>query len=388
MSRISYESQLDEILRQNPSDLIQIQNSKFEERIASTGEVYVLFGAGNLGKIALRNLRKAGVEPIAFADNNPGLWNTTIENLKVFSPEEAAARFVQKAVFVVTVYTGQPVWRQLASLGIKPVSFAALAWRYSETFLPYSALELPHKIFNQAESIRKAFSLWSDDASKAEYLAQLKWRTTLDWSVLPPHLPQTEIYFPDNTIASYSGEVFVDCGSFDGDTIREFIKRRNTSFKKIIAFEPDPLNFQALNLYISSLPNEMRSKIFPIQSAVGSRRQMMRFDATGTVGSSIGIGSLDVPGAALDELVAEYSPTYIKMDIEGAEPDAITGTRQIIQKDKPVLAICLYHRQEHLWQIPLRIKLLSDQYNFYLRRYSDECWELVSYAVPANRLKR
>jgi hypothetical protein len=75
------------------------------------------------------------------------------------------------------------------------------------------------------------------------------------------------------------------------------------------------------------------------------------------------------------------------MDIEGAEPDALLGARNIIKNDLPVLAVCLYHNQEHLWKIPLLIQSISSEYNFFLKRYSDECWELVCYAVPNHRLK-
>ena len=388
MEKISLESRLNKILEQNPSDLIREQKSKFDRRIKTTGEVYVLFGAGYLGKIALRNLRKIGIEPVAFTDNNSSLWNTSVEDLKVFAPEEAVARFKQKAIFVITVYTSRSVWEQLSTLDVEPVSFASLAWKYSEAFLPYYTLELPNKIFDQAEDIRKAFPLWSDDVSRIEYLAQLEWRTTLDRSVLPPHLPQQEIYFSDEIVSFNPDEVFVDCGAFDGDTIREFIKRRNASFDRIIAIEPDPENFQTLNKYISSLPYELKDKILSMQYAAGSRREMIRFDATGTVGSSTGNGSLDIQGATLDELVMQYSPTFVKMDIEGAEPEAIDGMRQIIERNSPVLAICLYHKQDHLWQIPLLIKSLNDQYTFHLRRYSDECWELVCIAVPINRLSQ
>jgi hypothetical protein len=75
------------------------------------------------------------------------------------------------------------------------------------------------------------------------------------------------------------------------------------------------------------------------------------------------------------------------MDIEGAEIDALAGARRIIEKDRPVLGICVYHRQDHLWRIPLLISSLSNDYKIFLRPYSDEGWELVCYAVPINRLK-
>jgi len=75
------------------------------------------------------------------------------------------------------------------------------------------------------------------------------------------------------------------------------------------------------------------------------------------------------------------------MDIEGAEPDAILGASNTIRKNMPILAVCTYHAQEHLWRVPLLIQSISDNYKFFFRRYSDECWETVCYALPRNRLK-
>jgi hypothetical protein len=74
------------------------------------------------------------------------------------------------------------------------------------------------------------------------------------------------------------------------------------------------------------------------------------------------------------------------MDIEGSEPDALAGARTVIARHAPVLAVCLYHRQADLWQIPLQIRAMNDSYRLHLRRYSDDCWEQVCYAIPPERL--
>jgi hypothetical protein len=79
-------------------------------------------------------------------------------------------------------------------------------------------------------------------------------------------------------------------------------------------------------------------------------------------------------------------PTFIKMDIEGAEVDALIGARRLIENALPVLAICVYHQPDHLWRIPLLIRSFSDQYRFFLRPHNEEGWDLVCYAVPASRL--
>jgi hypothetical protein len=215
----SFEFQVEELLKKDPTILIARQNAVFDQLTAETGEGYVLFGAGRLGQITLAGLRKAGVEPLAFADNRPNLWNTPVEGLQVLSPKDAVSQFSQKAIFVITIYTSQPVREQLTALGLKVVSFAALAWRYPQVLTPHGGVELPSKIFAQAADVQKAFHLWADETSRSEYLGQLQWQASLDPSVLPPHLPQKEIYFADDLLVPLENEVFVDCGAFDGDTV-------------------------------------------------------------------------------------------------------------------------------------------------------------------------
>lgn len=379
--------QLERILQRDVADVVRQQRRRMNEQRGSRGESYVLFGAGSLGRAAVAGLRKAGIEPVAFADNNPDLWNKEVDGVKVLSPQDAADRFRLEAFFVVTVYTSQPVWDQLQALGIAPVSFAELAWAYSSTLLPHACLDLPNAIFAHPHDVREGLKVWADDQSRNEYIAQLGWHTSLDRSVLPPHLRQEDIYFPSDIIERSSEEVFVDCGAFDGDTVQEFMRRCGTSFARIVAIEPDPTNFAALKERIGSMPEGLRGRIALIRSAVGASKEVVRFNPTASAASAVGSGSSEVASAPLDDLLVNEAPSYIKMDIEGAERGAIQGARRLLSNNAPVLAICLYHRLEHLWEIPLLIRSYNQGYNLFLRRYADECWELVCYAVPTDRLK-
>ena len=382
----SFEIQLEELLKKDPVALINAKKTVFKKLTAESGERYVLFGSGRLGQITLAGLLKAGVKPLAFADNNSKLWDSKVNGLKVLSPESAAEQFGSNAIFVITVYTIAPVWEQLTSMVLKVISFASLAWQYQQSLTPHGGVILPGKIFEQAEDVRKALHSWADDTSRREYMGQLLWQSSLDPSVLPPHLPQNDIYFADDLYTALADEVFVDCGAFDGDSVQEFLKRRSGSFGQIIAIEPDPENCKALEARVASLPIELGRKIKIVQNAAGSRREIVTFNVTGTAGSSIGQGNYQVSSIPLDEL-NNINPTLIKMDIEGAEPDAILGASNTIRKNMPILAVCTYHTQEHLWRVPLLIQSISDNYKFFFRRYSDECWETVCYALPRNRLK-
>jgi hypothetical protein len=90
----------------------------------------------------------------------------------------------------------------------------------------------------------------------------------------------------------------------------------------------------------------------------------------------------------LDTLLTDADPTFIKMDIEGAEPDAIAGATATIRRSKPLLAVCAYHKCEHLWTLPALLKAALPEYRASLRRYAEECWEMVYYAVPPERVVR
>jgi FkbM family methyltransferase len=384
--------ELERLVSEDATAVAEREQTTFDRASAPLGENLVLCGAGGLGRKTLAGLRSRGVEPLAFADNNPRLWNTSVDGLPVLEPREAAGRFGRRATFAVTIWRAggthrlAQARRQYEDLGCsRVVSFAPLYWKYSDTFLPYYCLDLPHRILPDADEIRQAFHLWADERSRQEFVDQLRWRLHLDFDRLTSPVSE-EQYFPTTLLSLQPDEVFVDCGAFDGDTIKSIVARRGSDFGRIIALEPDPISFEKMRGYCSTLPAAAREKIDLWQVAAGRRRETLRFETTGTAASKVGSGTLEVQAIPLDELLAGQAPTFIKMDIEGAELDALTGSRDTIAHHAPVLAICVYHVQDHLWRIPLFIRSLCEDYRLFLRPHNEECWDLVCYAVPRERL--
>lgn len=386
--------ELDELLSEDVRAVIERERTAFDRAAGGSVGSLVLFGAGNLGRKTLAGLRRSGIEPLAFADSDRRLWGTTVDGTRVLSPSDAAQTFGQGAVFVVAVWSPGDERRvscikgRLAEFGCrKIVSFVPLFWKYPEIFLPHYRLDLPHKVYRQADDIRRAFSLWEDEDSRREYCSQLRWELSADFGEMP--WVAREAYLPDEIFTLSREEFFVDCGAFDGDTIRKFLEHGGNAFDRIVAFEPDPANFENLRGYVSRLPVGTAERIDTLRMAVGARREKLTFEAMGTVSSAISsTGTLEVECAPLDEVLAGRVPTYIKMDIEGAEPDALAGARRIIAETSPALAVCVYHRQDHLWTLPLLINSFRSGYRFFLRRYGDEFGDVVCYAVPENRLRK
>jgi len=119
--------------------------------------------------------------------------------------------------------------------------------------------------------------------------------------------------------------------------------------------------------------------------AVAEKSGEVRFSSLGSVRSVVtGSGGSSVPAVAIDDM--DLAPTLIKMDVEGFELSALQGGANVIRRELPVLAISIYHHADDLWKIPNFLRALAPDYRLFLRRYAEDCWEMVLYAVPASRL--
>jgi FkbM family methyltransferase len=394
MNEAAAELQLEDILREDLAAVRSREKTEFDRLIAPFNQSIVLFGAGNLGRQVLAQLRKDGVEPLAFTDNNAALHGTTVNGLNVLPPQAAAAQYGQSAAFVVTVWNTNHSFvetkKMLEMLGCaKVVSALTFRWKHPEMFLPFFWADLPSKTCAEQEDILAVFPLWADDFSRNEYLAQLHWRVWGNFDVLARPVSQ-ESYFPDDIFSLLPDEKFVDCGAYDGITVQHFLSRQPSFTGRVLAVEPDPGNYARLQTYISTLDPELGARIEAVPYALGQMRGKVRFDATGDMGAAISsAGTVEVDCLPLDDLFAEsaFSPTYIKMDIEGAELDALQGAQNTIRSLSPILAICSYHRYDDLWRIPAYIHSLYPDYSLFLRPHEIEGWQLVCYAIPNSRLK-
>jgi len=185
-------------------------------------------------------------------------------------------------------------------------------------------------------------------------------------------------YFP-SFMKLDKDEIFVDCGAFDGDTALVYNQLMFELFGeggKIYAFECDKSNVEKLIKNTSHLKN-----IEVIEKGCWSEKKTLFFSNEGTSGSLISDeGQFHIDVDSIDNVVQDRV-SFIKMDIEGAELEALKGAKNTIQKYKPKLAISVYHKQEDLITIPQYILQINDSYRLYLRHYGETSDETVLYAV-------
>ncbi|MBN2520777.1 MAG: FkbM family methyltransferase [Bacteroidales bacterium] len=219
-----------------------------------------------------------------------------------------------------------------------------------------------------------------DEKSKKVLIAFINQRINMQLGYLDK-LKEDNQYFPSSFFSYNEKEVFIDCGAYDGDTIGQFIEvlkdHKIKGFEAIYAFEPDPKNFEALYE-----KHKYLKVISFINKGVWSEDATLYFRSGEEMMSMLAAeGNITVEVTTIDKTLNGRQASFIKMDIQGAELEALKGAEKTIIKYSPKLAICVYHNKEDLIEIPKYIKKINSNYKIYLRAHEIKAAEVVLYAV-------
>ena len=253
------------------------------------------------------------------------------------------------------------------------------------SFYRHSGLALRDVVFNEGFSEdyvnHKADYEWiftrlSDQISKDVFSKLVGFRNTLDINYLNGfYYNEPAQYFDDILNLSDKNETFVDIGCFNGFNSLEFA-RLVPGYRAIYAFEPDPLNFRKCEASLSNLRNVYLQNI-----GLADSQTTLRMSQGGS-GSKINPdGTVEIHVDRLDNFKI-LDPTFIKMDIEGVEVQAIQGARETIAKAHPRLAICVYHNVGDFYRIPQLVLGIRDDYDVYIRHYTETIYETVMFFIP------
>ena len=234
-------------------------------------------------------------------------------------------------------------------------------------------------LVHEKENILKCAEIWADRKSLDIYYGQIECYLFRHYNL--SNQIDSNQYFPDDIVFGKGYSRFVDCGAYIGDTVASLSKNIE-KITHLIAIEPDADNFKKLNSEIVHEKKSIAGEIYLYPCGIWSSTKMLAFDSTQGPSCHVSeYGNTFLQCVSLDDILPNFIPTYIKMDVEGSEIEAIKGARYTISKHKPDLAISAYHKIEHLWEIPLLLKSLNNNYNFYLRSYEHFNQETVLYAV-------
>jgi FkbM family methyltransferase len=229
-----------------------------------------------------------------------------------------------------------------------------------------------------ADSINAMYNVFDDNTSRESFAAYLKSRYFGSWIYIQPYVCE-KMYFPD--FIELSGhETFIDCGAFDGDTLKLFSNKTST-WDNYFAFEPSIKPYDALCKYIAD--NKLEN-VQTYKTGVWNKKTTLSFVEGNDISRIVEgeyDGGIKIKVDALDNICEIVPVTYIKMDLEGSELDALEGAKNTILKNKPKLAISIYHKRSHLVDIYKFVSGLNLEYKFYFRIHTKVGSDAVLYAV-------
>ena len=286
---------------------------------------------------------------------------------------------VPKDGIILWVATGSPleVKKRLDKEGFKNISYLA--------FCKYSDFDLLHSPFimdfaddykNHISEYKLIYQLLADKKSKEIFTKVINFKSTFDYNFMEGFTNNhEEQYFDKELLPEIKNISFFDGGGYVGDTATEVIKNY-PDFKKIWLIEPITQNIRIAKRELDDYEN-----IEFLTCGVSKRRETLYFNEEKSFSSIYGHGSQSVEVDTIDNIIKE-KVDFIKLDIEGAEQDAIDGAKETIKKFRPILAICVYHKAEDWYKIPQKVLAIESDYDVYLRHYMEGIFETVMYFIP------
>ncbi len=242
----------------------------------------------------------------------------------------------------------------------------------------YSFLHLRGKIPSEGDfnamkyGISDLKSLLEDEKSKSivDQICDKRKNNISDYS----DICEGNQYFLKDIVKTSCDEVFIDAGAFDGETVTEFIEFVDNKFLKVYSFEMDKMNFENID------KKKYDERVDFDNEGLWNKNEAVSYLEGGAGTEIVEDANCFAQCVKLDDVIKE-KVTFIKMDIEGAEMNAIEGAKTIIMRDHPKLAICLYHKFDDLWKIPIYIHKLVPEYKLFIRHHGKNHEETVLYAI-------
>ena len=355
------------------SKLESIENKPiFDEHGNSIIKEASIFGAGGRGQRLYKSLSSKGTKILHFFDNDPSKWGKRIDNKEICQFTKDTVDTVDYPIIVSSFVWASSINTQLLNSGL------------SEKYIYF---DFPPKNSKNATSYKEhltelsqLYDILEDDFSKKTLLGLIKGKSTGDLSYVPiaPY-PQYE----HTIVRPRKNDIIIDGGAYDGDTVNSYANLVENHCE-IHAFEPDIIMYKRLIDNAKDLPAGV---CIPVNMGLWHKKGSIHGDNL-ELGNKDQIEPIIVNVIDIDTYLAEndINCDLIKLDVEGVEMEALLGAQKTIKHQKPSLQICLYHKTDDIFEIPLFLNKLQPDYKMYIGHHSSDGFiETVLYCISKDK---
>lgn len=337
--------------------------------LKETEKPIVLYGMGNGADKIISVLDKYGIKVSGVFASDGFVRSKTFHGFNVTDYTTAEQTFGDMIILVCFGSGLTKVIANIKRIADKQELYAPDVPVYGDTLFNAEYVSTHRK------EIEQTYALLADDTSKKVFENAVMYKLTgkIDY-LFECETPIDEVY--KNILKLGDNETYFDLGAYRGDTVAEFLSKVK-SCNKIITVEPDFKTYNKLCISTENVKN-----IININACVSDIDGKTLFAMNGSRGSNASGGKTLIQSVTIDTLSKKQTPTYIKMDIEGAEVAAIKGGAQTITAYKPKMQIAAYHRSEDLLTIPKEVLKFRKDYKIYLRHFPClPCWDMSYYFI-------
>ncbi|MDY3618957.1 FkbM family methyltransferase [Agathobaculum sp.] len=350
----------------------QLEQSVWE-RLAQENRPIVLYGMGDGADKILHEFGKHGIQAAAVFASDEFVRGHSFRGFQVLKLSEVIARFGEDIVVVIAFATQRPeVLNKIFALDAR---FDVVA--PDVPVVPGIVFDKEFIRTNQ-QSMQAAFDLMADEISREVFLDTVRFKL----SGRLRYLRNSETTKADafmHLLRPGPTEHFADLGAYTGDTIRELLYYTSGRFASITALEPDQRNFRKLCVYAEE---NLSGEVLLLQAGAWHSDTELTFSARAGRQSKLADQGVKTQMRALDHVLTGKKCTLLKMDVEGAEREALRGAEAIIRSCRPKLNIAVYHRSGDFFELPLLVHEVCPDYRLYLRHHPYvPAWDTNLYAV-------
>jgi FkbM family methyltransferase len=345
------------------------------KKLKTDGNKVVIYGASDAGKNYVNVLGLYEIPILCFIDDDLKKQNSKFCGITVCSMETFIRKWGNgEEVILVASYSPSVIINKLREKF--SIYYERVKW--SDFYLWENELNYFLYYQKNINLLNRVLDLLCDEKSKSVFRNLLNYKISRNRLLIEEIQDNAEEqYFTSEIIKMTDQEVFLDLGAYTGDSIRQFCKVSEGKYAKIIAVEPDEMNFQKLKENTKGFP-----AIDYHQVGIADKNGIAKFAAQALYTSHFDEeGTTEIETKSVDSIMRGNKVTFIKADIEGLETEMIKGARYTIETYKPKVAIAVYHKKEDIFNILLLLYAYRSDYKFYMRHYTEMPIDTVLYAI-------
>jgi len=369
----------------------------------------VIYGAGGMGRVIYGLFEKLGVSVNAFVDNNPQKQGSDLLGVPVLSANEAGKNFKElPCIIAIDILERKNDFYSISHILYEGGFKRVLHYQFLRQYMLLAGYTiLDNYLIHPAEDILSSYNdiLHVSEILYDDYSREILYKIIRS-RLIDPNIPmecwhsERGIYFQPDVFRVLSDEVVIDGGAYNGDTLEAFYSLYPDKLREWNAYEPLHENIEAIQALCDAFEPDFKRKVHLHECVLGNANTPAVFctNNLGTHGgrviesakegftASLGIPSdiLSVPTYRIDDTHYENEPTFIKLDVEGAETDVLMGAENTIRSSNPLVAVSIYHKSMDLWKLPMLMKEYMPGARFFMR-CDQPFYDAVLYVVPEKR---